>query len=89
MSNLKRDKLITLLLLNSKVKSGINASGYVATCYTQSGTKYMTSLFKGKAEIHIEEKNSVPLLLDLTSQINFFAQKNPGILTLIQKFELE
>jgi hypothetical protein len=89
MSKQKRDKLITLLLLNSKVESGLNASGYSATCYTQSGADYMASLFKSKSEITIENKFSVPLLLNLTSQISFFAQKNPAILTLIKQFELE
>lgn len=89
MSKQKRDKLITLLLLNSKVKSGLNASGYSATCYTQPGAEYMALLFKNKSEINIEEKFSVPLLLDVTSQINYFAQKNPAILTLIKQFELE
>ena len=89
MSKQKRDKLITLLLLNSKVKSGLNASGYFATCYTQSGADYMALLFKSKSEITIEKKFSVPLLLDVTSQIRYFAQKNPAILTLIKQLELE
>tara|TARA_R110000868_G_scaffold54673_5_gene170669 strand:+ start:2863 stop:3132 length:270 start_codon:yes stop_codon:yes gene_type:complete len=89
MSKQKRDKLITLLLLNSKVKLGLNASGYFATCYTQPGTDYMVSLFENKSKINIRKNFSVPLLLEVTSQINYFAQKNPAILTLIKQFELE
>jgi hypothetical protein len=89
MSKQKRDKLITLLLLNSNVKSGLNASGYSATCYTKSGADYIVSIFRNKSEINIEKKFSVPLLLDLTSQINYFAERNPAILNLIKKFKLE
>jgi len=89
MSKQKRDKLITLLLLNSNVKLGLNASGYFATCYTQPGADYMVCLFEKKSKINIRKSFSVPLLLDLTSQINYFAEINPAILTLIKQFKLE